>query len=317
VQQRRVRQQRLEKPRRRHHRNGWRSPATDSATRATIEHDVAQKELQAAIAAAARAEQGDHATLVALAAAEERVATTAAVARRSAEGSRTRLAAGDDLDAFEAEAALQSELALKSAADAALLFGTNQSRSRRSGVLDAGGQGNHRPRRRRDRHQHAASPSRFVAELPGVGPLLEAAFSGVALLVLIQLLVEGAEKLSEFVSETYIYTEAMKEEYEQQVELNKEIEKSADNVKKLKEAYELIGASPVEKDIIEFQRLDKQVEDTKRSIESFENFIALYGIAASTPTATRSPTSRSQKPSVTSPSCRRCSRNTSRSARMS
>ena len=53
--------------------------------------------------------------------------------------------------------------------------------------------------------------SRFVAELPGVGTALSAAFSATAVLFLLDALVKGSEKLADWVSTTFIFTQAMKE----------------------------------------------------------------------------------------------------------
>jgi len=50
----------------------------------------------------------------------------------------------------------------------------------------------------------------FVASLEGVGPLLSAAFSATAIYFLIEALILGASKLSEWVSKTFIFTESMR-----------------------------------------------------------------------------------------------------------
>lgn len=60
----------------------------------------------------------------------------------------------------------------------------------------------------------------FVAEMPGVGAALSAAFSATAVLFLLEALVKGTEKLSEWVGTTFIFTEAMKESNKTIVEEN-------------------------------------------------------------------------------------------------
>jgi hypothetical protein len=50
----------------------------------------------------------------------------------------------------------------------------------------------------------------FVAEIPGVGTALSAAFSATAILFLVQALVEATEKVSNFISATLIYSAAQK-----------------------------------------------------------------------------------------------------------
>jgi hypothetical protein len=51
----------------------------------------------------------------------------------------------------------------------------------------------------------------FVAELPGVGEALSAAFSATAVLFLVQAVAEASEKLSKFVGDTLIFTDDMKD----------------------------------------------------------------------------------------------------------
>ena len=50
----------------------------------------------------------------------------------------------------------------------------------------------------------------FVAEIPGVGEALSAAFSATAILFLVQALVQATEKVSNFIGATLIYSSAMK-----------------------------------------------------------------------------------------------------------
>lgn len=55
----------------------------------------------------------------------------------------------------------------------------------------------------------------FLTELPGVGEALTAAFSATAVLFLIQALVEGSEKLSEWIAKTFIFTQIMRDSNDQ------------------------------------------------------------------------------------------------------
>lgn len=50
----------------------------------------------------------------------------------------------------------------------------------------------------------------FIAEMPGVGDALSAAFSATAILFIIQAIVQLTEKVSNFISTTFIFTEEMK-----------------------------------------------------------------------------------------------------------
>lgn len=71
----------------------------------------------------------------------------------------------------------------------------------------------------------------FVAELPGVGEALTAAFSATAVLFLVQALAEGAEKLSKWIADVFIFTDAMKES-------NAEIEAQNKTLEFLSKQYE-------------------------------------------------------------------------------
>ena len=86
----------------------------------------------------------------------------------------------------------------------------------------------------------------FVAELPGVGAALETAFSGVAVLLLIQILVEGAKKLSEFISSHLIFTKQMEESNAAIVEQNKKLLELADRYNKAKEAVDNFGKTAIQ-----------------------------------------------------------------------
>jgi hypothetical protein len=116
----------------------------------------------------------------------------------------------------------------------------------------------------------------FVAELPGVGKALEAAFSATAVLFIVQLLAEGAEKLSEWVAETFIYTEAIKEEYKAQVDLNKAIAEQVSRYEGLKEQYKTIGVEGAAKTAISIEELTEKVRGNNDAIQENKDTIFLY-----------------------------------------
>ena len=81
----------------------------------------------------------------------------------------------------------------------------------------------------------------FVAELPGVGTALTAAFSATAVLFLIQALAQGTEKLSDWIGQAFIFTDAMKQsnetiakENEVFTALNKQYDAAKDKLDELK-----------------------------------------------------------------------------------
>lgn len=75
----------------------------------------------------------------------------------------------------------------------------------------------------------------FVAELPGVGEALSAAFSATAVLFLLQAVVEVSEKVSNFIANTAIFTDQMRESNEAIANENKSLVALADIYNKAKE----------------------------------------------------------------------------------
>ena len=63
--------------------------------------------------------------------------------------------------------------------------------------------------------------SNFIAELPGVGQAMSAAFSATAVLFIAQALVQATDKLSNFIGNTLIFTDAMRESNAQVEQENK------------------------------------------------------------------------------------------------
>ena len=99
----------------------------------------------------------------------------------------------------------------------------------------------------------------FVAELPGVNSALSAAFSATAIFFLIEALAQGAEKLSNFIANTFIYTQAAKDGTAAQIVLNQKFLETAQAIGKAKEALEDYGLSAV-------QKTRKAIEDHSQSL---------------------------------------------------
>lgn len=116
----------------------------------------------------------------------------------------------------------------------------------------------------------------FVAELPGVGAALEAAFSATAALILIQVLIEGTKKLTEFISETFIYTEAMKKSEEVTKEMNKELVKQADELKKINKEMELFGLTGSKKTAVALKDLNEEIEKNAKELRAARDMIWAY-----------------------------------------
>lgn len=86
----------------------------------------------------------------------------------------------------------------------------------------------------------------FVAEMPGVGEALSAAFSATAVLFLVQALIQATEKVADFAGAWLIYTAADKAAHAADVAHEQTMGKLSDAYKKAKEALDNYGKSQLE-----------------------------------------------------------------------
>ena len=89
--------------------------------------------------------------------------------------------------------------------------------------------------------------SSIAAHSAVIGPILETAFSGVAILAFADLAVRAGEKLADWVAETFIFTAADKALNAQLLTTNKTIGENAAKVSELKSDFDLIGLSGLDK----------------------------------------------------------------------
>jgi hypothetical protein len=108
----------------------------------------------------------------------------------------------------------------------------------------------------------------FLAEMPGVGKALSAAFSATAVFFLIEALIQGAEKLSNFIANTFIYTEAAKAAAAAEIALNQEFLKTAQAITKAKEALEDYGLTASQKTQKAIEAHTKSLADNTKEIEA-------------------------------------------------
>ena len=99
----------------------------------------------------------------------------------------------------------------------------------------------------------------FVAQMPGVGEALEAAFAATAVLFIIEAIVKLTEKTTDFISTTFVYTQAMKEADAITASLNATILENEANIEKLNTAYDAMTMTPM-------QLLTKQLDDVNAKI---------------------------------------------------
>jgi hypothetical protein len=167
----------------------------------------------------------------------DRVATQAEVKMAAAAASISQVGdaadeLGEELDATGENAAYAGEEIKKGMGEGRRAIGE----ARGEAALLGEAFGIHLPR-------HVRS---FIAELPGVGTALSSAFAATAVFFLIDALIKGSEKLSDWIAETFIYTEAMKKSDEAIKEQNKSLLELADQIDKDTEALDKFGKTQSE-----------------------------------------------------------------------
>lgn len=110
----------------------------------------------------------------------------------------------------------------------------------------------------------------FVAELPGVGEALSAAFAATAVFFLIEALVQGTEKVVDFISEMYIFTESMKASDKQIADTNKTLEDQAKELEKLKKEFEMLGVEGIAKTKKELADFNKVLDAGHKSFDQMK-----------------------------------------------
>ncbi|MGC0777807.1 MAG: hypothetical protein WCD68_11415, partial [Candidatus Acidiferrum sp.] len=114
-----------------------------------------------------------------------------------------------------------------------------------------------------------------LARSATLGPILSAAFPIVAAIGFYEVLKQGAEQLSTWISDTFIFTKAMKDAYAAIQAGNKEIQKSVEHTKTLKDEFELIGVTGIAKDTILLRRLSDELDKAKEKRNSAEAVLSL------------------------------------------
>jgi len=113
----------------------------------------------------------------------------------------------------------------------------------------------------------------FLATLPGVSEALSAAFAATAVFFLIDAVVKGSEKLSEWIADTFIFTEAQKNLNNQMIEGNQSIINYNKQLDELLQKYELIGAKGSQRTAIEFSFTIKDAKQTEEKIRAIRDDI--------------------------------------------
>jgi hypothetical protein len=107
----------------------------------------------------------------------------------------------------------------------------------------------------------------FVAQMPGVGEALQSAFAATAVIFLVEALIKGAEKLTEFISVTFIYTQAMKDMDAQIAASNKTHAEAVELLKQMKSAFDDSLLTPIQRTTKAHQELAEAVKKEEEEIK--------------------------------------------------
>lgn len=106
----------------------------------------------------------------------------------------------------------------------------------------------------------------FVAELPGVGEAMTAAFSATAVLFLLQALVGGAKKLTEWAANTLVFTQAMKDSDAAIAKMNASIKEQDDKFKNAQDSIAKFGLTATGVAEYNLKQLTESIDDNKKHL---------------------------------------------------
>ena len=107
--------------------------------------------------------------------------------------------------------------------------------------------------------------SNFLAELPGVGQALSAAFSATAVLFLAGAVVQVTKKVTDFATANFVYTKAQKESEQAAAETNKTLIALGESYKTAKDDLDHFGASGTDALRLQRQALQQQIATVRAS----------------------------------------------------
>jgi hypothetical protein len=110
----------------------------------------------------------------------------------------------------------------------------------------------------------------FLATLGPVQGVLSAAFTATAVLFLVEALIKGTEKLTEFIDNTFIYTQAMKDADDFTKAYNAEVIKHVDTMKKLNEIYIETGMSAEQKLMRGIDLSTKSIKEQEAALDELK-----------------------------------------------
>jgi hypothetical protein len=113
----------------------------------------------------------------------------------------------------------------------------------------------------------------FVAELPGVGEALSAAFAATAVLFIIEAIVKLTEKTTDFINTTFVYTKAMQDMDAALAASNKKHADAIDALTKMKKAFD-DSLDPIKAQKKAHEELKEAVHLEEEEIKKLQNTAA-------------------------------------------
>ncbi len=107
-----------------------------------------------------------------------------------------------------------------------------------------------------------------TADCAVLGPALETAFSPLAILSFATALADAADKLSRFISDTFIYTDAQKQSYEEVVKANKATADHLLVIEKLNDAYQRMGKTASQQVELDIEATEQQLALKKAEVDA-------------------------------------------------
>jgi hypothetical protein len=117
--------------------------------------------------------------------------------------------------------------------------------------------------------------STFISQSQTLGPILNAAFTGIAVVGFIQLAVQAGQKLTELIEKTWIFTDAQKEMYQGQIEANKQIAQLNDQHAKALRDIQVVGLSLAQAEQLRAKWAKEDADGLKGTVKGKQDQLAI------------------------------------------
>lgn len=124
--------------------------------------------------------------------------------------------------------------------------------------------------------------NRFLAELPGLGTAIQAAFAAGVVFFLVEAIVKGTEKLTDFISNTFIFTQAMKDSDAAVKKQNVTLVELAAQIEKDSKALEDFGKTQEQLKSDSITHLTEQIKKNELAFAAAVKTATAYATAVKT-----------------------------------